>query len=238
MAEPACLLVLARAADPAVGLLCDLAPGRVVHAAAADLSRAGWRYEGGHPERATASAGGRVMPADGIAAVLCRIAAIAPADLPHVHRDDREYVAAEMSAFLYAWLAQFRGVRFNESTWTSLAGPAWHPLQWARLATRAGVPVAPPAHWAPRADAETATATVVGGSVFGVRDPALVEHALRIARVARSGLLASTFVRHRDWKFVRADPCPALDAAAAEALLRRALDPARSSTFGTLCDAA
>ena len=138
-----CLLLIAHPDDSAVRLLAEQMPTRVVHADVDDLSRAGWRYESGRPERAAARAGGRVIDASDIAAVLCRIHIVTAHDLPHVHRDDREYVASEINGFLYAWLAQFTGLRFNEPTWTSLAGPSLHPLQWTRFVSRLRVPVAP-----------------------------------------------------------------------------------------------
>lgn len=220
-----CLLLLARADDPAIRTLRQQAPLRLSHARIADLSRAGWRYVSGRPDQATACVDGRVISADEIAAVVCRIPAIMPSDLPHVHRDDRVYVAAETNAFLRAWLAQFAGVRFNEPTWASLAGPAWHALQWTWLVANIGVPVVASAQAvieAAHAELQTATATVVGGAVFGLTDPILINYSLRIARAVHSHLLAVQFVRDRDWKFLSADPCPELTSTSAAALLERA----------------
>lgn len=243
--DDACLLLIGRPDDALVRTLRQQAPHRLAHASIADLSRAGWRYESGRPDRASACAGDRVIPAARIAAVVCRIALVLPTDLLHVRGDDRAYVAAEMNAFLRAWLAQFTGVRFNEPTWVSLAGPAWHPLQWTWFVARLGVPVAAsstPSTDVVQIERETLTATIVRGEVFGLSDPTLVEYALRIARAAKSELLAVTFVRDRDWKFLSADPCPALDSASVAALLRHAFGPASKlsieSSVGELCGAA
>jgi hypothetical protein len=224
MTPDACLLLIARAEDPAIGTLRQQPPHRLAHASITDLTRAGWRYESGRPDQASACAGGRVIPADHIAAVVCRITSVVPRDLPHVHRDDRAYVAAEITAFLRAWLAQFAGVRFNEPTWVSLAGPGWHPLQWTWLVSRIGIPVAPSSLSAgvTESERETLTATVVHDEVFGVTDPVLIDYSLRIARDVQSEVLAVTFVRDREWRFLSADPCPVLDSASAAALLRRA----------------
>jgi hypothetical protein len=236
------LLLLARPDDAAVGPLQQQAPRRLAHATIEDLSRAGWRYESGCPARASACAGGRVMSAEHIAAVVCRITAVTPRDLPQLHRDDRAYVAAEMNAFLRAWLAQFEGIRFNEATWVSLAGPAWHPLQWTWLVARTGVPVvsSPPAD--ARSECDTATATVVRGDVFGLTDPLLIDYSLRIARAARAGLLDVTFVHDGNWKFLSADPCPQLDSASAAALVRhsfgRQSGPPTTRSAGTSCGVA
>lgn len=229
-----CLLVIARSGDPAVELLMRQVPERVAHACVADLSHAGWRYENDRPERATARAGGRIFSASDIAAVVCRIHVITTADLAHIHQDDRDYVASEMNGFLYAWLAQFAGVRFNAPTWTSLAGPHLHELHWTRVVSQLGIPVSA----ASPDESEIATATVVGNDVFGMTDPALEVTALRIARAVRAGLLSVTFARDHDrWRFRAADPCPALDASSSAALLKRAFRKSESDS-GVLCGAA
>lgn len=239
------LLLLARTNDTVVRTLQQQAPQRLVHATIADLSCAGWRYQSGRPEQASACAAGRAISAERIAAVVCRITAVVPSDLPHVHRDDRAYVVAEMNAFLRAWLAQFAGVRFNEPTWASLAGPGWHPLQWTWLVAQTGVPVAASPSSptdGTRVAHDTVTATIVGHEVFGVTDSTLVDYVRRIARGVRSELLAVTFVRDGVWRFLSADPCPALDAASAAALLHRAFAPVAEKVIeypaGALCGAA
>ena len=230
-----CLLVVAHHEDPAVQLLKRQLPHRVAHAAVDDLSRAGWRYENDRPERAMACAGGHIVPATDIAAVVCRIHAVAPTDVPHIDREDREYVASEINGFLYAWLTQFTGVLFNAPTWTSLAGPAWHPLQWTQLVSRLGIPVStsPESHGSP----DTVTATVVGDAVFGVTEPALVAMSLRVARASQAGLVSVTFTHDGTWRFCSADPCPALDASTGAALLLRAF-PGAEADIGALCGAA
>jgi hypothetical protein len=240
-----CLLLLARAEDAAARTLRQQAPHRLAHASLADLSCTGWRYESGRPEQASACAGGHVIPAEHITAVVCRFDVIRPAELPHVHRDDRAYVAAEITAFLRAWLAQFAGRRFNEPTWASLAGPAWHSLQWTWRVARIGVPVAAlsrsPAN-IPLARCETVVATVVGGDVFGPTDPTLIDYSLRIARAVKSELLAVTFVRDHEWRFLSADPCPELDSVTAAAVVRRAFThpsgPSVEPRADPLCDVA
>lgn len=219
------LFVIARPGDPAIEMLRSRAPGRVVHARVADLSHPGWHYEVGCPEQLSAGVAGETIRAERIAAVLCRIGAILPLDLPHIHTDDRVYVAAEMNAFLHAWLSQFGGVRFNHPSWVSLAGPSWHLLQWTSLLDRIGVPIVArrPSN-AGESVRDTITATLVGDDVLGTDDPLLIDFTRRVARIAHSELLAVTFVRDGGWKFAAADPCPPLDAFIAAALLRRAFD--------------
>jgi hypothetical protein len=211
-----CLLLLARAEDPAVSVLTRRAPDRVAHASVADLCAPGWRYVVGSPERASARACGRTLEARRIAAVLCRIGRVGADDMEAVHVDDREYAAAETTAFLRAWLLQFRGVRCNEPTWMSLAGPRWHALHWSRIVTALGIPVSAEAR-------ETVTAVVAGRRVFGVSEPQLTDYSLRIANAVAARSLAIRFVRDRRWHFHSAEVCPALDEWSAGALLHELL---------------
>lgn len=220
MIEPS-LLLLARAGDPVIETLRPLLPRRLVHADIADLSSAGWQYVVGRPDLATACARGRVLTADHIAAVLCRISTVLPGDVQHLHVDDRAFAAAEMNAFLRAWLAQYKGVRFNEPNSTSLAGPAWHAMRWRWLAAQLGVPSVAASFFVVNAD--LLTLLVAGDRVIGTEDPMLVRYSLRIARAVRSSLLALRFLNDAGWRFESADSCPPLDRHCAAQLIEWAL---------------
>jgi len=207
------LLLVARDDDPIVAALERHAGRRVLHARPEDLAHEGWRYVGNRPDLACAFAGGRMVAASEFAAVLCRVAAVVSSDLPHLDPEDRHYAAAEITAFLHAWLLQFRGMRCNEPTWMSLSGPAWHPLQMADIVARLGIPFT-----AANGDRE-ATAVIAGSKVFATHDPVLIDYSKRIARECWSNLLAIRFVRDRGWKFRSVESNPAIDAAQARALL-------------------
>jgi hypothetical protein len=129
-----------------------------------------------------------------------------------VHADDRLFAAAETTAFLRAWLLQFRGIRCNEPTWVSLAGPRWHPMKWSRLVSELGIPSSV-------ATRESVTTVVAGRDVFGTTVPQLIEYSKRIANAVRARSLAIRFVRNRDWCFHSAEACPELDEPNADALL-------------------
>jgi hypothetical protein len=199
-----------------------LLPDRLVHAGIPDLSSSGWRVVVGRPELATAAAGGRVLRAEEIAAVVCRLTAITPQDLPHLHAGDREFAAGEMHAFLHAWLSQLGEGVCNRPDSTSLAGPAWLPMRWRWLAARSGIP-AVAASAADQADA--VTVLVAGRQVLGTRDARLIRYALKLARAVSSTLLAVRFVERGEWRFVSAEPNPTLDGAGAAALVEWAFGP-------------
>ncbi len=212
-----CFLVLAQAGDPAIQALRQLLPQQLVHAGIADLSSSGWRSVVGRPELATAAADGRVLRAEQIAAVWCRLPGITPQDLTHLHADDREFAAGEMQAFLRAWLSQLGERVCNQPDSTSLAGPVWLPMRWRWLAARSGIPTVAAASAAEQGEA--VTVLVAGHQVLGTGDASLVRHAQRLARAVRSTLLAMRFVKQREWRFASADPNPQLDGAGAAALV-------------------
>lgn len=217
-------LLLARASDPMVETLQRLLPECLVHAGIADLTRAGWRYVVGDPQHATACAGGRVLAASEIGGVVCRIGAVTPHDVQHLHPDDRAFAAAEINAFLRAWLTQFEGRLCNEPSPESLAGPAWHPMRWRWIATQLQIPVVTKWQDAAR-PADATTVLVAGDHVVGGVDSTLVRHSLRIAEAARSRLLAVRFAWEGRWLFDSADSSPQPGSAASMQLLNWALGP-------------
>jgi hypothetical protein len=116
-----------------------------------DLSRAGWCYTSHCADAAawniggsaSCCVGGRVVPASDIEAVLTRAATVDPADLVEIAEHDREYVAAEMHAFLVAWLTALGGRVVNRPTPRSLRGPHWPAEVWVHLAASISIPTRP-----------------------------------------------------------------------------------------------
>src|SRR5262249_10347233 len=136
--------------------------------------------------------------------------------LVHVAPEDRAFVAAEMSAFLFAWLSQLECRVLNRPRGISLCGPNWQPLQWTLAAARAGLAVAPVRRNVPdrsraargeqRAHVE---ALVVGERCIGAIGADQQAGALRLAAAAGTGLLALWFAP-RTKRFVAASAMPSL----------------------------
>jgi hypothetical protein len=206
------LVVVASRQDSAASdLVSRWAPYGAALLTVADLSAAGWRHHVGGPGGAGeggAVVDGRAVAAGDITGVLTRLPFVSEAELTHIHPDDRRYVAAEMSAFLVAWLSRLRCPVLNRPTPGCLAGPAWRPEQWIHVAARIGLPVRAvrrsarlSAAASPAAEAESAgapetaaaVATVVGECCFGVDDPGLAAQARRLARAAGVDLLSVQF---------------------------------------------
>jgi hypothetical protein len=78
-----------------------------------------------------------------VTSVLNRLAGVAAGDLDHVDPLDAGYAAAELGAFLRAFLLAWPGPVVNRPTATCLNGPGWDREQWAVAAAAAGLPVRP-----------------------------------------------------------------------------------------------
>lgn len=197
----------------------------------ADLSSAGWEFR---PGCATgiAVAGGSPVATQGIAAVLVRLPWVREHDVLRVDAADRAYAAAEMSAFLLAWLSALPCPVVNRPSTSCLAGPLWRPQRWARAAASVGLRVAPVRRTtgaatdprAPATEAPTVIATVIGERCLGVEEPALAVRLCELARMAGAealtiGLSDAT----AEARFVTASPWPDLtDDDVLDAVLARA----------------
>lgn len=241
------VVVVANAHDDAAARWCGThAHLGLVRMTPADLSRPGWVFRPADPQTSTIVADGRIMPSKAVSAVITRMARVEPSDLPHITDEDRDYVGAEMTALLLAWLAQLRCPVYNRPTPQCLAGPAWRAERWARTALALGIPTNPTerdtrtasAHRCQTASAmpsrgerlekNVATVSVIGDRAIGAHDPMEAQGALALARAAGADLLAVDFRRaDSGLRFVGAHPWPDLDdrevAAELETLVRVAL---------------
>lgn len=196
--RPRVLVLATRDDDPARMLADHLGQGTVV-VGPQDLSRPGWTYARKPSLRTGVSPFGRFR-ADGLTAVVSRISAIQPVDLTHVRTGDRDYVAAEMTAFLRAWLTGLPCPVVNPPTATCLSGPALTEHQWVVLCAQLSVPVraarlAVPAVPGHRAIPAACRVTVCCGAstATGPCSEVLLEHGRRLAAQVRAEWLAVTF---------------------------------------------
>jgi len=160
-----------------------------------DLSAPGWRHHvGGGGEEWAIASGERVRVKD-MTGVLVRLSGIRDQFLPHIAAFDRTYVAAEMNAFLIAWLTALTCPVLNRPAAGSILGPSLSHERWLAAAARAGLRLAFPRHCAPyveRPQAEVQV-TVVGERWFGEVTPALGDQAARLARSVGADLLTAHF---------------------------------------------
>jgi hypothetical protein len=201
---------------------------------AADLSASGWRYCFPHSGRPRAIIAGRQLAIGEIVGVLTRMPCIYEQELGHIVPGDRSYVAAEMTAFLLAWLSSLACPVLNRPTPDCLAGPNWRGEQWVRLAAGLGIPVRPLRRIASRRSDELTGVSiceviVVGNQCFGDVAPQLCSHARRLAGAAGAELLAIQFTGPESGsQFVNAHLWPNLASPeVADAVLGRLLGSSR-----------
>ena len=159
----------------------------------ADLSQPGWRYYPDSPNNSCVSIDGQSVRLANIQGVLVCLPAVTESELPHIVAEDRSYVAAEMHAFLVAWLSDAACPVINPPSPLCLMGPNWPPERWAWAAAQAGLRVNPKAFVdlasTDLSDADLTAVTVVGNSCFGRAHHELRTRALRLARAARTTAL-------------------------------------------------
>jgi hypothetical protein len=174
------IVVLAYAGDQYATELAKVLNARVVTARA--LSTRGWAHHPvGNGDDVLSLDDGSIS-ARALRGVVTRIGAVGPQDLPHIVPEDRDYVAAEMSAFLLSFLYALRCPVVNRPTAISLMGPGWTHQRWRAAAIATGLRVT---------DGQGTSVTVVGERCFG--PPALAEPALALAHHAGVELLTSRF---------------------------------------------
>jgi hypothetical protein len=188
---------------------------------AEDLCKPGWSLSIPETDYGRAVIGGEVVQSTRISGILTLRPCVFPEELLNIRSEDRQYVAAELTAFLLAWLTMQPCRVFNRPVAPCLAGPNWRPEQWIYAAESLGIPVQMRHRHVPNGgDSEAASneeeaveITTVGNRCFGCDDPVLETWAMQLAREAKVELLSVCFSRggHR---FLSANPWPALTAPA------------------------
>lgn len=202
------LLVVTSSCDPELGLL-QARPGAAL-VVPAHMSQPGWFYEVGRGAQARLVTSRGVMCGGDVSAVLTRTQRAWRSDLLHIDPEDREYVAAEMTAFLAALLNELPCPLFNRPTANSWWGPSWTQEHWWRAASKEGFPVCTNDN---DLCAESQTVLLLGDKVMSP-DKRLPEHeskcVLRLAELAKVRLLEAGFCRNHE-ALQRVSLRPALD---------------------------
>lgn len=197
-----------------------------------DLSAAGWRHHLFDQSRSRAVVSGQIVQESDIRGVIVRRPWILEQELVHIAAEDREYVAAEMNAFLISWLSQLLCRVLNRPTGASLCGPNWRPQQWARAAGMAGMIVEPMRWKVPVAAGRSATMgttdnrepvrlVIVGDQCLGACDESIGRAARLLASIAGTDLLSvEVSDGGAEARFLNATPIPNVEEpAVAQAVL-------------------
>jgi hypothetical protein len=193
---------------------------------AEDMCARGWRLTVPHnPSLAMAVIGGRTVPASIITGILTLRPCIFPEELRDLDPGQRDYVAAELNAFLLAWLTVQSGPVLNRPTTGCLSGPNWQAEQWVHLAAGMGIPACTRRSIPVRGDDAFGGSVVeviaVGERCFGSDDPTLRDWTQMLARAAGVELLSVRFSAE-DGRFIAANIWPPLtDPDVLDAVLQR-----------------
>jgi len=193
---------------------------------AEDLCMPGWQFAAPRPQNGMAVIGGKIVPDAAIKGILTLRPCIFAEELLSIAAAHRRYVAAELNAFLLAWLAAQTCPVLNRPTASCLAGPNWRTEQWMVAAARLGIPTQTrhciAGRHADRHFEEAYEITAVGEQCFGCQDATLRTSTLRLARAAGVDLLSVRFSRD-EGRFLSANIWPGLTDAAVAAAVHESL---------------
>lgn len=165
-----------------------------------DLSRAGWRHMPcGTPVPSTERAvvEGEVVAVEQIDVVLSRLDGVGADELTHIVPEDRDYVAAEMNAFLLSWLTRLTCPVLNKPVPLGLAGAGHRPEGWAILAGGLGIATClqrrGPDGYQPATVDSPRSVTLVGDRCFGDPDPELRNATRMLGRAAGVELMTAVY---------------------------------------------
>jgi hypothetical protein len=180
----------------------------------ADLSAAGWNFFLNRDLPDTFSVNGQIYPVREIQGVVNRLPAVYEQELIYIAQTDRPYVAAEMQAFLLAWLTALDVPMINRPSPTCLSGPGWGQMQWVYHAAKAGFKVLPfyQNHDFDASVSETEPlgeiieVTFAGKRCFGVPNVAIEAKIKRLADLAGVNWYTVQLARQgKDYIFIKAD---------------------------------
>lgn len=195
MGEGIVLVVSSRYDDAAHDLVSKWPGQRALLLTAEDLSRPGWRCALPDDGALVGIVGERHLSKEQIAGVLTHWPRFLPVDLPDVHSRDRDFVAAEATAFLSWWLSNLSCPVLNRPSSVSLCGPVWRQEQWLAAGKSLGVPITSSFRSVSRSRLERADVplgchlTVVGDSCVGDAPATLCDYARALAKHADVELL-------------------------------------------------
>jgi hypothetical protein len=211
------IVVVGSRHDPLARSMVEALPAAAL-CGAEDLTRPGWVWPLASSEPARWIVDGAVVDDREVTGVFVRRTHVYPEELVGTHPDDREYLAAESTAFLVFALSRTGARVVNPVAGGALGDDAIPPTRWMRIAADLGLSVA---HvrlrraGVVRAPATTTSAEVVGAAAFGDAPPRLRAAATKLAAALGVVYAAFVFDGRRRLVAVSAGRAPSGDALAA-----------------------
>jgi hypothetical protein len=175
--------------------LATMLPGGAL-CGADDLTRPGWCWPLESPETARWVVEGKIVDDGEVSDVLVRRTYVYPEELFETHPDDREYLAAEATAFLVFVLSRTCGRVVNPVADGAVGDGAVRPERWTAAAVRFGMKVAPirmRSTGRVRLPPRTSTVEVAAGQPFGGGSPQLRRMAVALADALGMGYVSMVF---------------------------------------------
>ncbi len=207
------ILILGSERDPeALAARSFLGPSGAMLLSVRDLSCPGWKLNTSAPGQGSFVAEGSLCQISAISGVLVRRFAVYPQELSHIMEEDREYVAAELTALLMWWLATLPVPVVNGPGEGSLCGPGWRQEKWRCTAAALGIPAIERIRCStklqPIDTMHVNEVLVLNGTVIKYPSPKAAESALRLADAAGCKLLQAAFNSEGEFVFANAMPAP------------------------------
>jgi len=182
-----------------------------------EVSRSGWKLAirgvapAGVDVELCAALGSKLVPGERLRGVISRLGNVTEQELGHIGTGDRAYVAAEMHAFLFAFLRALPCRKVNEPSPACLYGPNFRGGQWRQLARKLGIPVLCEADAAADGSLESEV-VVIGDRLIGAASDKMAQWSRELALAAGVSYL---YVRYRcygdEMTLMGADPYPRLE---------------------------
>ena len=182
-----------------------------------EVSRPGWKLAVRGVDQADvdvelcAALGGELVAGERIRGVITRLGSVTEQELRHIEAGDRAYVAAEMHAFLFAFLSALPCRKVNQPSLACLYGPNFRGGQWRQLARDLGIPVLGEMD-AVADGSQQSEVVVIGDRLIGEVSDEMARWSRELAVAAGVSYL---YVRYRccedGVKLMGADPYPRLE---------------------------
>jgi hypothetical protein len=190
--------VVAAAGDPAAGRLLEQWPPGVARAMTpATIAACAWQWSLGADGTVAWQVRDALGAPPGVRGIVNLLEQVRPCDLPQFQPAERSYVAAELTAFLHAWLHTLDCRKLNPPSLSTLNGEL-SELTWRAQAMRCGMLVTAYstddglcASSEQPADA-TITVSVIGRRTVGMRHARLLDAALALRECTRLPMLQLT----------------------------------------------